>query len=132
MPSTLGRLSLTGKTMPPNGLLTRFQITLRPTLPGVSVAPITATACGAKKTSIGRARSVGRMALGSLLAGLSVSTAAPACGCDAYMIPQVCAEHISARSRAGGFAHNQAIGQDVLVHIALSTCQPCEQIQHGA
>ncbi len=75
MPSTLGRLALTGKTMPPNGLLTRFQITLRPTLPGVSVAPITAIALGVKKTSIGRVRSAGRLALGSLLAGLSVSTA---------------------------------------------------------
>ena len=47
MPSTLGRLELTGNTVPPNGLLSRFHSTVRPTLPGRSVAPITATLRGA-------------------------------------------------------------------------------------
>jgi hypothetical protein len=49
MPSTLGRLRLTGKTVPPKGLLMRFHRIVRPTLPTFSVAPITATFCGAKK-----------------------------------------------------------------------------------
>ena len=35
MPSTLGRFGLTGKTVPPNGLLSRFQRIVRPTLPGL-------------------------------------------------------------------------------------------------
>ena len=47
-PSTFGRLALTGKTVPPNGLLTRFHMMVRPTLPGRSVAPITATVSGLK------------------------------------------------------------------------------------
>src|SRR5437764_554645 len=45
-----------GKTAPPNGLVTRFQRMVRPTLPAVSVAPITATFCGAKNTSRGELR----------------------------------------------------------------------------
>ena len=53
MPSTLGRLGLTGKTVPPKGLLIRFHSTVRPTLPGFSVAPMTATVFGAKNTSNG-------------------------------------------------------------------------------
>ena len=51
IPSTLGRLELTGKTVPPNGLLTRFHMIVRPTLPGRSVAPITATVSGRKIAS---------------------------------------------------------------------------------
>src|SRR5437764_4143979 len=39
-----------GKTVPPNGLDIRFQRIVRPTLPGVSVAPITATVWGEKNT----------------------------------------------------------------------------------
>src|SRR5438477_5055980 len=39
-----------GKTVPPNGLDIRFQRMVRPTLPGVSVAPITATFWGEKNT----------------------------------------------------------------------------------
>ena len=35
MPSTLGGCGLTGNTVPPNGLLMRFQSTVRPTLPGL-------------------------------------------------------------------------------------------------
>lgn len=54
MPSTLGRLGFTGKTVPPNWLLIRFRSTVRPTLPGASVAPITATARGKKKGLSGR------------------------------------------------------------------------------
>ena len=46
MPSTFGRLELTGKTVPPKGLLSRFHSTERPTLPGRSEAPITATLWG--------------------------------------------------------------------------------------
>ena len=53
IPSTLGRFGLTGKTVPPNGLLIRFHSSVRPTLLGVSVAPITATFRGAKITSSG-------------------------------------------------------------------------------
>ncbi len=49
MPSTLGRFELTGKTVPPNGLLSRFQSNERPTLPGRSEAPITATLWGMKQ-----------------------------------------------------------------------------------
>ena len=56
IPSTLGRFRLIGKTVPPNGLLIRFQRTMRPTLPGLSVAPITATVRGAKIASSGLRR----------------------------------------------------------------------------
>src|SRR5579871_152714 len=54
-PNTLERFGLTGNTVPPNGLVTRFQRMVRPTLPGFSVAPTTATVLGAKKTSRGTA-----------------------------------------------------------------------------
>ena len=53
MPSTLGRLEFTGKTVPPNGLLSRFHSTERPTLPGRSEAPMTATLRGANSGSRG-------------------------------------------------------------------------------
>ena len=53
MPITLGRLGLTGYTVPPNGLLIRFQRMDRPTLPAFSVAPTTATARGVKIASSG-------------------------------------------------------------------------------
>ena len=52
-PRTLGRFGFTGYTVPPNGLVTRFQSTVRPTVPGFSVAPMTATVLGEKKTSRG-------------------------------------------------------------------------------
>src|SRR5213595_3962786 len=39
-----------GNTVPPNGLDMRFHKIVRPTLPGVSVAPMTATFCGEKNT----------------------------------------------------------------------------------
>src|SRR4028118_557945 len=51
MPSTFGRRELTGNTVPPNGLETRFHMIVRPTLPGRSVAPITATVSGRKIAS---------------------------------------------------------------------------------
>src|SRR5215203_2488793 len=51
MPSTLGLREFTGKTVPPNGLLTRFHMIVRPTLPGRSVAPMTATVSGRKMVS---------------------------------------------------------------------------------
>ena len=35
MPSTLAASGLTGKTVPPNGLLIRFQRIVRPTLPSL-------------------------------------------------------------------------------------------------
>jgi hypothetical protein len=54
IPRTLGRFGLTGKTVPPKGLVTRFHSTVRPTLPCVSVAPITAMVRGAKIASNGR------------------------------------------------------------------------------
>ena len=53
MPRTLGRLRLTGKTVPPKGLEIRFQRIVRPTLPSRSVAPITATLRGEKMQSRG-------------------------------------------------------------------------------
>ena len=53
MPRTLERLGFTGNTAPPNGVLIRFHRVVRPTLPGVSVAPITATFFGVKKLSSG-------------------------------------------------------------------------------
>jgi hypothetical protein len=49
MPRTLDRLALTGKTVPPKGLLSRFHNTERPTLPARSEAPITATLLGRNK-----------------------------------------------------------------------------------
>src|SRR5215211_682180 len=51
MPSTFGLREFTGKTVPPNGLLTRFHMIVRPTLPGRSVAPMTATVSGRKMVS---------------------------------------------------------------------------------
>jgi len=39
--------------VPPKGFVTRFHSRVRPTLPGFSVAPITATVLGEKKTSSG-------------------------------------------------------------------------------
>ena len=53
MPSTLGRFGFTGNTAPPKGVLIRFHRVVRPTLPGFSVAPITAILLGLKKTSNG-------------------------------------------------------------------------------
>src|SRR6185312_10920822 len=53
MPRTLARFGLTGKTVPPNGLLIRFQRSVRPTLPAFSDAPITAMLFGAKMASSG-------------------------------------------------------------------------------
>src|SRR3954468_12913972 len=53
MPRTLPLLALTGKTVPPNGLVIRFQRTVRPTLPSRSVAPTTATLRGEKKPCSG-------------------------------------------------------------------------------
>ena len=53
MPSTLGRFAFTGNTVPPNGLLIRFQRIARPTLPAVSDAPMTATLRGRKIASSG-------------------------------------------------------------------------------
>src|SRR6266511_5915813 len=67
MPSTLVRLALTGKTVPPNGLLTRFHSTVRPTLPGASDAPITATAFGPKKTLTERGRRIGCSRVASVI-----------------------------------------------------------------
>src|SRR5688500_5922652 len=48
IPSTLPRFSFTGNTVPPNDVLIRFHRIVRPTLPSRSVAPTTATLCGAK------------------------------------------------------------------------------------
>src|SRR5215210_7377302 len=53
IPRTLDRFGLTGKTVPPNGLPIRLRITVRPTLPALSVAPITASVSGRKITSRG-------------------------------------------------------------------------------
>ncbi len=54
MPSTLSRFGFTGKTVPPNCVWTMFHSTVRPTLPGFSVAPITATFLGLKIASSAR------------------------------------------------------------------------------
>src|SRR4028118_853040 len=53
MPSTFVLFGLTGKTVPPNGLLMRLLSTVRPTLPALSVALTTATVSGRKIASIG-------------------------------------------------------------------------------
>ena len=53
MPNTLSRLGFTGNTAPPNGVLIRFHNVVRPTLPGFSVAPMTAMFFGVKKGSSG-------------------------------------------------------------------------------
>src|SRR5471030_3193589 len=50
-PSTCSRFSLTGKIVPPKGLVSRFHINVRPTLPGRSLAPMTAMLRGAKNMS---------------------------------------------------------------------------------
>jgi hypothetical protein len=62
------RFGLTGKTIPPKGEPIRFQNTVRPTLPGFSVAPITATELGAKNGASVRVLANCRMELGGLLA----------------------------------------------------------------
>src|SRR5215471_18251598 len=51
MPSTLSCFGFTGSTAPPKGLLIRFETIARPTLPGRSLAPTTATFLGRKNTS---------------------------------------------------------------------------------
>ena len=51
IPSTLRRLGLTGKTVPPNGLFIRFDTIVRPMLPAFSVAPMTAMVWGVKNAS---------------------------------------------------------------------------------
>ena len=53
MPRTLLRFGLTGKTVPPKGWLIRLRKMVRPTLPSVSDAPMTATLRGEKITSSG-------------------------------------------------------------------------------
>src|SRR5512140_1903489 len=53
IPRTLDLREFTGKTVPPKGLLIRFQRTVRPTLPASSVAPFMATVRGEKKTFSG-------------------------------------------------------------------------------
>ena len=53
MPSTFWRRSFTGNTVPPNGFDTRFHMIVRPTLPGRSLAPMTATISGRKMASSG-------------------------------------------------------------------------------
>src|SRR5450631_325745 len=53
MPRTLSRLGLTGTTRPPNEAPVRFCSSVLPTLPGVSVAPMSATERGLKNGSSG-------------------------------------------------------------------------------
>jgi hypothetical protein len=57
IPNILARFGFTGNTAPPNGVLIKFQRVVRPTLPGFSVAPITAILLGVKKESSGCAGS---------------------------------------------------------------------------
>ena len=40
--------------------------------------------------------------------------------------------NVLAVGRARGFAHNQAIGQDILVDIAIDAGEPTKQVQRGA
>src|SRR5271165_2207056 len=76
IPNTLGRFEFTGNTVPPKGLLNRFHSTDRPTLPGRSVAPITATLRGANNASSGWLSERYTSEEGSALAnGLLVCTA---------------------------------------------------------
>ena len=60
IPSTLRRFGLTGKTVPPNGLLIRFRTSVRPMLPVLSVAPMTAMFWGAKSASAGGSKALAR------------------------------------------------------------------------
>ena len=53
MPRTFTRFRFTGKIVPPNELVMRFQSMVLPTLPSRSVAPITATLRGEKIGSSG-------------------------------------------------------------------------------
>ena len=53
-PEHAARCGLTGNTAPPNGVVVRFVISERPALPGVSLAPMSATAFGAKNGLSGR------------------------------------------------------------------------------
>src|SRR5579863_8042528 len=71
MPRTLTRFELTGYTVPPKGLLIRFQSILRPTLPAFSVAPMTATDLGEKNTCKALNSAVDEMAIKYQLSGLS-------------------------------------------------------------
>ena len=48
IPRTRGRFGLTGKTVPPNGLVIRFHTRVRPMLRALSDAPMTATLWGVK------------------------------------------------------------------------------------
>ena len=68
-PRTLERRELTGKTVPPNGLLTRFHMMVRPTLPGRSVAPTSATASGLKMASRGCRSYLRTSCAGSVIGG---------------------------------------------------------------
>jgi hypothetical protein len=52
-PRMLEYFGFTGYTVPPNGLLIRFHKMVRPTVPGRSVAPTTATVFGEKSASSG-------------------------------------------------------------------------------
>ncbi len=77
MPSTLARFGFTGYTVPPNGELMRFHNVVRPTVCGVSVAPITATDCGLKKTSSGYRSRPNKECAGStgdLIEGLPIAS----------------------------------------------------------
>jgi hypothetical protein len=59
IPKTLLRFGFTGNTVPPKGELIKFHSVVRPTLPGASVAPITAMLLGVKNTSRGCSRFLG-------------------------------------------------------------------------
>ena len=89
----LERFGLIGKTVPPNGLLMRFQESVRPTLPSFSVAPTTATEVGLKKasrglraaprTSLARSvRPVGRFTAAMLSGPVYVARGSPVPGAD--------------------------------------------------
>src|SRR5579883_92470 len=66
MPKILLRFGFTGYTVPPKGVLSRFQSTCLPTLPSRSEAPITATLFGLKMLSRGRRSDRNRSCAGSI------------------------------------------------------------------
>lgn len=82
MPSTLGRFGFTGTTVPPNGWVRTFHISVRPTVPGLSVAPITATRRGEKIAS-SPGRSSGRM---SLAGSSRIAGAAAGFASDVFLV----------------------------------------------
>src|ERR1700728_831500 len=77
-PRMLSPLGLTGQTGPPKGPPSRFCMTVQPTLPARSVAPMRATDLGVKMDASGLRRMLTRSWAGSMMSVLSGATVADA------------------------------------------------------